>query len=85
MQPPSRKVESKRIQQRFNRQIKSEAKQRGVPVNLLRYQVVFESFLYRLFLDGNKQWFLKGGASLLMRNGSGRLLAILICLIKRIG
>ena len=64
--------ESKERQRKINQAIATRAKDRGLPRDLIRYQIAFEGFLERVFQTGSDEWVLKGGASLLMRNGEGR-------------
>lgn len=64
--------ESKERQRKINQAIAKRAKHRGLPSDLIRYQIAFEGFLERVFQTGTDEWVLKGGASLLMRNGEGR-------------
>lgn len=66
------KRESKERQKKLNLAIARRAKDRGLPSDLIRYQIAFEGFLERVFQSGSDEWVLKGGASLLMRNGEGR-------------
>lgn len=64
--------ESKERQKKLNQAIARRSKDRGLPSDLIRYQIAFEGFLERVFQSGSDEWVLKGGASLLMRNGKGR-------------
>lgn len=64
--------ESKERQKKLNQAIARRSKDRGLPSDLIRYQIAFEGFLERVFQSGSDEWVLKGGASLLMRNGEGR-------------
>jgi len=64
--------ENKERQKKLNRAIAKRSKDRGLPSDLIRYQIAFEGFLERVFQAGSNEWVLKGGASLLMRNGEGR-------------
>lgn len=64
--------ESKEQQKKLNQAIARRSKVRGLPSDLIRYQIAFEGFLERVFQAGSVEWVLKGGASLLMRNGEGR-------------
>ena len=66
------KRESKERQKKLNQAIARRSKDRGLPSDLIRYQIAFEGFLERVFQAGSDEWVLKGGASLLMRNGEGR-------------
>lgn len=63
---------SKDQQKKLNQAIAKRSKDRGLPSDLIRYQIAFEGFLERVFQTGSDEWVLKGGASLLMRNGEGR-------------
>lgn len=66
------KRESKEQQKKLNQAIARRSKARGLPSDLIRYQIAFEGFVERVFQSGPDEWVLKGGASLLMRNGEGR-------------
>ena len=66
------KRENKERQKKLNQAIAKRSKDRGLPSDLIRYQIAFEGFLERVFQAGSNEWVLKGGASLLMRNGEGR-------------
>lgn len=66
------KRESKEQQKKLNQAIARRSKAHGLPSDLIRYQIAFEGFLERVFQSGSDEWVLKGGASLLMRNGEGR-------------
>ena len=62
----------KRLNTQINGRIRSEAQKRGANPGLIRYQLVFQCFLRRLFSTGSNDWVLTGGAALLMRRGDGR-------------
>lgn len=66
------RAEAKRRQNTINVRLNNEAKARGVPLEVLRAQMVFECFLSRVFSSETSDWVVKGGTALLMRNGSGR-------------
>lgn len=68
----SSRRENKERQKKLNQAIAKRAKDCGLPSDLIRYQIAFEGFLERVFQAGSDEWVLKGGASLLMRNGEGR-------------
>lgn len=62
----------KNLKQSLTAKIKNESKKRGVSIEQLRFQIVFEGLLYRIFSVPDPGWTLKGATSLIMRNGSGR-------------
>lgn len=70
--PSSSKLEDRKKQQAINLRLQTEARRRKVSIEIIRTQTVFECFLRRVFSVDNPGWMLKGGASLLMRNGTGR-------------
>lgn len=70
-QPPNQ-TEARRLQRSLNMRIKNLAQTREVSVQHLRFHLIFECFLRRVFADNQTTWVLKGGTALLMRNGSGR-------------
>ncbi|OHO31537.1 hypothetical protein HMPREF2656_10110 [Corynebacterium sp. HMSC034B08] len=69
------KRDSKERQKKLNQAIAKWSRDRGLPRDLIRYQIAFEGFLERVFQTGSDEWVLKGGAALLMRNGEGRTTA----------
>lgn len=64
--------DARRFQQKLNARLRDEAGKRSTSVQALRYQVVFECFLHRVFSADDSPWVLKGGVALPMRNGEGR-------------
>lgn len=48
------------------------SKTQGRSKDSIRYQLLFECFLQRIFAHPDSGWVLKGGTALLMRNGYGR-------------
>lgn len=54
------KRESKERQKKLNLAIARRGKDRGLPSDLIRYQIAFEGFLERVFQSGSDEWVLKG-------------------------
>ncbi|PFG27769.1 nucleotidyl transferase AbiEii/AbiGii toxin family protein [Corynebacterium renale] len=56
----------------LNSLIRNAARQNSRSADSVRYQIVFEAFLRRVFHNASTPWVLTGGASLLLRNSQGR-------------
>lgn len=71
---PLSKVESRNKQRSLNHRITHWVENKKIPRDLLRFKVVFDAFLQRVFQDhpDGMRWVLKGGTSILMRNSFGR-------------
>ncbi|MBK4147093.1 nucleotidyl transferase AbiEii/AbiGii toxin family protein [Corynebacterium macginleyi] len=65
-------VEARNWQRSVSMRMANLAKSRGRTKDSIKFQLVFECFLTRLFSEPSSEWILKGGTALLMRNGSGR-------------
>ena len=72
MDRPLSQTQARRLQRSLNARIKNLAQSREVSVQHLRFHLIFECFLRRVFAYHQATWVLKGGTALLMRNGSGR-------------
>lgn len=66
------RAEAARLKASYSSRIKTLAKELDRSANSLRYQIVFECFLKRVFASQSADWVLKGGTALLIRNGYGR-------------
>ena len=65
-------VEARNWQRSVSTRTANLAKSQGRTKDSIKFQLVFECFLNRLFSESSSEWILKGGTALLMRNGSGR-------------
>ncbi|MDK4331410.1 nucleotidyl transferase AbiEii/AbiGii toxin family protein [Corynebacterium accolens] len=64
-------VEARNWQRSVSTRTANLAKSQGRTKDSIKFQLVFECFLNRLFSEPSSEWILKGGTALLMRNGSG--------------
>lgn len=69
---PLSRTEAKNLQKSIAMRIDHLSKTEDRSKDSIRYQLLFECFLRRIFAHQDSGWVLKGGTALLMRNGHGR-------------
>lgn len=72
MNSPLSRTEARNLQKSIAMRIDHLSKTQGRSKDSIRYQLLFECFLQRIFAHPDSGWVLKGGTALLMRNGHGR-------------
>lgn len=66
------RFEARGLQRSLTTRIGNLSKTQNRSKDSIRYQLIFECFLNRVFSHSGSDWVLKGGTALLMRNGNGR-------------